>query len=142
MLHTSAILICEFAGTAFTMYYLAGFFGAAAYGQDTEGNILENSLGSNTKAQGALNIFMTGKVFLRIYICFRSLPRHVRACNQHTNAMEKGLKVHVGERSSQKHWPFKFLRERSIFQLAFQKENASDRGNSNEPGVRALVVQG
>ncbi len=42
------------------MYYLAGFFGAAAFGQDTEGNILENSLGSNTKAQGALNIFMTG----------------------------------------------------------------------------------
>lgn len=42
------------------MYYLAGFFGAAAYGSDTLGNILENSLGSNTKAQGALNIFMTG----------------------------------------------------------------------------------
>ena len=71
MLHISAIVICEFAGTAFTMYYLAGFFGAAAYGQDTEGNILENSLGSNTKAQGALNIFMTGIPFLRIYSCFR-----------------------------------------------------------------------
>ena len=50
------------AGTAFCMYYLAGFFGAAAFGENTEGNILENSLGSNTKAQGALNIFMTGKV--------------------------------------------------------------------------------
>ena len=38
----------------------AGFFGAAAFGADTEGNILENSLGSNTKAQAALNIFMSG----------------------------------------------------------------------------------
>lgn len=39
----------------------AGFFGAAAFGADTSDNILENSLLTNTKAQGALNIFMSGE---------------------------------------------------------------------------------
>ena len=49
------------AGTGFILYYLVGFFGAAAFGQDTEGNILENNLGGNGKAQGALNIFFAGE---------------------------------------------------------------------------------
>jgi len=44
------------------MYYLAGFFGAAAFGQDTEGNILENKLGSNLNALGTLNFFMSAYV--------------------------------------------------------------------------------
>ena len=62
------------------MYYLAGFFGAAAFGEDTQGNILENSLGSNTKAQGALNIFMTG-----IIQCLP--PQGVLALNVSTEQM-------------------------------------------------------
>ncbi len=41
---------------------LSGFFGAAAFGQDTEGNILENQLGSNTKALATLNFFMTAYI--------------------------------------------------------------------------------
>ena len=50
------------AGTAFAMYYLAGFFGAAAFGQDTEGNILQNRLGSNDKALATLNFFMAAYI--------------------------------------------------------------------------------
>ena len=49
------------AGTGFVLYYLAGFFGAAAFGQETSGDILENNLGGNGKAQGALNIVFAGK---------------------------------------------------------------------------------
>ena len=44
------------------MYYLAGFFGAAAFGQDTEGNILQNKLGSNDKALATLNFFMAAYI--------------------------------------------------------------------------------
>ena len=53
------------AGTGFVLYYLAGFFGAAAFGQETSGDILENNLGGNGKAQGALNIVFAGKRFLK-----------------------------------------------------------------------------
>ena len=53
------------AGTGFVLYYLAGFFGAAAFGQETSGDILENNLGGNGKAQGALNIVFAGKQLLK-----------------------------------------------------------------------------
>ena len=45
-------------GIAFVVYAVIGFFGAADFGSNTEGNILENDLGGGA-GQGVLNIAMS-----------------------------------------------------------------------------------
>ena len=65
------------------MYYLAGFFGAAAFGQDTEGNILENKLGSNDKALATLNFFMAAYIAIGL-VPFEWACRQFFSAGPHT----------------------------------------------------------
>ena len=55
MLHHHGVHV---AGIAFVVYALIGFFGAADFGSNTQGNILENDLGGGA-GQGVLNIAMS-----------------------------------------------------------------------------------
>ncbi len=47
-------------GIAFVVYALIGFFGAADFGSNTQGNILENDLGGGA-GQGVVNSAMSCK---------------------------------------------------------------------------------
>lgn len=61
MCNEAAVMPC--AGISFVIYSVIGFFGAALFGSNTEGNILENDLGGGP-GQGVLNMAMSGMEWL------------------------------------------------------------------------------